>query len=289
MIKAILVPASGSGGDDVVFASALAVARAFDAHIDFLHVRVDAAAMAATMAQDGSGAAMITGLVDRIDDEASQREEKARHAFQRFCERERLAIAEAPTPGAGPGPTAQWLREVGGEAHWVVEHGRSADLLVIGRPRGDEAVSLDTIERALLGSGRPMLIPPTVGLATLPETVVIAWKPAPEAARAITAAMPLLHTAKQVAIMTVAEERGPSDDESARLMTALRWHGLNASTRHLQPERTGAADTLLAAARTEGSLVVMGAYGHSRMREWIFGGFTERVLRGAEVPVLMMH
>jgi len=289
MIKAILVPVSGSAGDDVVFASALGVARAFDAHIDFLHVRVDAAAMAATMAQDGSGAAMVTGLVDRIDEEASQREEKARHACQRFCERERLAIAEAPPSGAGPGPTAQWLREVGDEAHWVVEHGRSADLLVIGRPRGDQGVSLDTIERALLGSGRPMLIPPTVGVATLPETVVIAWKAAREAARAVTAAMPLLHKAKQVVIVTVAEERGPSDDESARLMTTLRWHGLNASTRHLQPERAGAADTLLAAARPEGSLVVMGAYGHSRMREWIFGGFTERVLRGAEVPVLMVH
>ena len=158
MIKTLLVPATGGSTDDVVFASALAVARAFDAHLNFLHVRVDAAAMAATMAQDGGGAAMITGLVDRIDEEASQR-----------------------------------------------------------------------------------------------------------------------------------EERGASDDESTRLVTALRWHGLNASTRHLQPGPAGAADTLLAAAGAESGLVVMGAYGHSRMREWIFGGFTQRVLRGAEVPVVMMH
>jgi nucleotide-binding universal stress UspA family protein len=72
-------------------------------------------------------------------------------------------------------------------------------------------------------------------------------------------------------------------------MTALGWHGLNASTRHLRPDRLGAADTLLAAAAEQSALVVMGAYGHSRLREWIFGGFTEHVLRGAAVPVLMMH
>ena len=66
MIKAILVPATGSNSDASVFASALAVARKFAGHIDFLHVRVDATAMAATMASDGGGAVMISGLVDRI-------------------------------------------------------------------------------------------------------------------------------------------------------------------------------------------------------------------------------
>jgi nucleotide-binding universal stress UspA family protein len=289
MFKTILVPATGSNTDDVAFASALAVARKFDAHLNFLHVRVDAAAMAATMAQDGSGAAMITGLVDRIDEEASQREERGKQAFQRFCERERLPIMEGPRPTGQPGLSAEWLREVGDESYWAVEHGRSVDLLVIGRPREDQGVSLDTIERAVLGSGRPLLIPPATGLAALPDTIVIAWKAAPEAARAVTAAMPLLHTAKQIVIVTVAEEKGPSDDESARLMATLHWHGLSASTLHLRPERAGAADTLLAAAGAQGALVVMGAYGHSRMREWIFGGFTQQVLRGAEVPVLMMH
>jgi nucleotide-binding universal stress UspA family protein len=101
--------------------------------------------------------------------------------------------------------------------------------------------------------------------------------------------MPLLSKAKQIQIVTVAEEQGLSDEEGARLMTSLAWHGFNVSTRHLRPERLGAADTLLATAVEEGALVVMGAYGHSRLREWMFGGFTEHVLRGAAVPVLMMH
>jgi nucleotide-binding universal stress UspA family protein len=289
MIKSILVPATGSNSDNAVFASALAIARVFDAHLDFLHVRVDAAAVAAMMAIDGAGTVMVAGLVDKIDEEAKNREGTARELFDRFCEREQVAVTDAPMSGARLAPSAKWLQEVGDEAHWVAEHGRSADLLVIGRPRGDQGVAINTIERALLGSGRPLLIPPATPFAAFPDAVVIAWKAAPEAARAVTAAMPLLHTAKQILIVTVAEERGLSDDESTRLMTTLHWHGLNASTRHLQPGQAGAAGTLLATAGELGALVVMGAYGHSRVREWIFGGFTEHVLRGAEVPVLMMH
>jgi nucleotide-binding universal stress UspA family protein len=287
MIKTILVAATGNQADDVVFTSALAAARAFNAHLDFLHVRVDAGTVAAAMAADGSGAAMVSGLVERIDEEAARREDTARQLFERFCERERLAIED--TPAGRQNPTAQWLRQTGDEAYWVREYGRAADLLVIGRPAADQGVSIDTVEAALVGAGRPVLIVPAAPLVSLPETIVIAWKAAPEAARAATAAMPLLSKAKQILIVTVAEEQGLSDEEGARLMRSLSWHGLNVSTRHLRPDRLGAADTLLSVAAEEGALVVMGAYGHSRLREWIFGGFTERVLRGATVPVLMMH
>jgi nucleotide-binding universal stress UspA family protein len=287
MIKAILAPATGSNTDAAVFSAALAVAKKFAAHIDLLHVRVDAAAMAATMAADGGGAVMVSGLVERIDEEAEQREDRAKASFQSFCDRERLGIADAPAGQTGP--TAQWLRQVGDEPYWIAEHGRSADLLVIGRAGDSEGVSVETIEAALLGSGRPVLIPAAGPLVALPETVVIAWKAAPEAARAVTAAMPLIATAKRVLIVTVAEEMGLSDQEGARLMASLRWHGLDVSTRHLQPGISGAAGTLLDAARDEAALVVMGAYGRSRLREWVFGGFTHHVLRGAEVPVLMMH
>ena len=102
MFKTILVPATGNDTDNAVFASALAVGRAFDAHLEFLHVRADAAAMAAAMSADGSGAAMIGGLLERMEQEAGQREERAKALFQRFCEREGLTIAETPTGSARP-------------------------------------------------------------------------------------------------------------------------------------------------------------------------------------------
>jgi nucleotide-binding universal stress UspA family protein len=287
MIKTILVPATGSDRDSAVFASALAVARAFAAHLDFLHVRPDAAATAVAMAADGGGATMVGGLIDRLEDEASEREEKAKQLFQGFCEREGLMVRDAP-PGS-QAPLAQWLREIGAEPYWVSEYGRTADLLVIGRPGEDEGVSLDTIEGALIDSGRPLLIPPAVPLTALPETLAIAWKATPQAARALTAASPFLQIAKQIVILTVGEDQHAPEDEADRLMAGLRRHGAPVSVRHLRPEAHSAPDTLLSAAAEHAALLVMGGYGHSRLREWIFGGFTLHVLRGAEVPVLMAH
>jgi nucleotide-binding universal stress UspA family protein len=289
MIKTILVPATGSNMDIAVFRSALTVARAFAAHLEFLHVHVDARAIAATMVSNegvGVGATVI-GLIDQIEEDAGRREAKARQTFQEFCAGERLVLAD--TPIAQGAFSAQWLQQIGDQAYWVAELGRSADLLIIGRRTDDPGVSVDTIETALFGSGRPVLISPAAGLATLPETIVIAWKATPEAARAVGAAMPLLSTAKQILIVTVAEDQGTSDEEGARLLTSLRWHGFNVSMRRLPPGPQGAASTLLVAAAEQAALVVMGAYGNSRLRQWIFGGFTRHILRGAEVPVLMMH
>lgn len=287
MIKTILVPATGSDRDTAVFASALAVARAFAAHIEFLHVRPDAAAVAVAMASDGGGATMVGGLINRLEEEADAREKKANQLFQGFCESAGLALRDAPS--GPPGPSAQWLRETGAEPYWVAEHGRAADLLVIGRPDPDEGASLDTIEGALIESGRPLFIPPAAPLTTLPETVAIGWKASREAARALTAALPFLQIAKQIVILTVAEDQRTPEDEADRLMTALRWHGVPISVRHLRPDARGAPETLLSAATEHAALLVMGGYGHSRLREWIFGGFTWHVLRAAEVPVLMAH
>ena len=287
MMKTILVPATGSDRDDAVFASALTVARAFAAHLEFLHVRPDAAATAVAMASDGGGATMVGGLINRLEEEASQREEKAKQLFESFCQREGLALRDMPPDP--PGPSAQWCREIGAEPYWVAEYGRAADLLVIGRPGRDEGVSLDTVEGALIDSGRPLLIPPAVPLTTLPETIAIAWKATPQAARALTAASPFLSMAKQIVVLTVAEGQRAHEEEADRLMAGLQWQGVPVSVRHLRPQAHGAADTLLATAAEHAALVVMGGYGHSRLREWIFGGFTLHVLRGAEVPVLMAH
>jgi nucleotide-binding universal stress UspA family protein len=287
MIKTILVPATGGDSDNAVFVSALAVARGFGAHLEFLHVRPDAAAMAVSMAADGGGATMVGSLITRLEEEADARETRANQLFQGLCEREGLALCDDPP--APSGPSARWFRQIGSEPYWVAEYGRAADLVIIGRPGEDEGVSLETIERALVDSGRPLLIPPASPLATLPETIAIAWKATREAARAVTAALPFLLIAKQIVIMTVAEDKHAPEEEAARLMAGLRWHGVPVSVRHLQPDRHGAADTLLAAACEHAALLVMGGYGHSRLREWIFGGVTLSVLRSAEVPVLMAH
>jgi nucleotide-binding universal stress UspA family protein len=288
MIKTILVTATGGDADAAVFAAALAVARPFAAHLDFLHVRADAAMVAATMASEGSGATMIGGLVERLDEDAERREARAKQLFEQFCAREGLAIVDAP-----PGPqglSAQWTRQIGVEAYSVTEHGRAADLMIIGRSNDGEGVAPETIETALLDSGRPVLIPTAAPTTALPETIVIAWKATREAAHAVTAASPFLGLAKEILILTVAEEADLSSEEGTQLMNNLRWRGLRVSASRLQPDGRSPADALLAAAAERQALLVMGGYGHSRLREWIFGGFTQHVLQTpASVPVLIAH
>ena len=288
MIKTILVPAMGSETDAGVFASALAVARPFGAHLGFLHICIDAATFAATITPEVSSGHVLTDMINRMEEEAQQREQKAKQLFETFCRREGLVVAE--TPPIQSERSARWLRENGSESYWLAEYARTADLLVVGRPDDDQRVPSDMLEAALINSGRPLLILPSVPISALPDTVVIAWKATPEAARAVTAAMPFLSLAKQIVIMTVAEDETTIEEEgAARLMANLRWDGFTASVRRLHPSAQGAAETLLAAAREHAALLVMGGYGHSRLREWIFGGFTQRILRAAEIPVLIAH
>src|SRR5262249_14272652 len=136
--------------------------------------------------------------------------------------------------------------------------GRSAD--------GEEPV-LETLEAPLLNTGRPLLIPAPAPTAGLPTTVVIAWKATQEAARTVTAAMPFLSIAKRIEIVTVVEDESGSEEAgAARLLANLRWHGYPVSLTRLKPDANGAVETLLAAARERSALLVMGGYGHSRMR-----------------------
>ena len=288
MIKTILVPAMGSETDVGVFASALAVARPLGAHLGFLHICIDAATFAATITPEVSSGHVLTDMINRMEEEAQEREQKAKQLFETFCRREGLVVAE--TPPIQSERSARWLRENGSESYWLAEYARTADLLVVGRPDDDQRVRSDMLEAALINSGRPLLILPSVPISALPDTVVIAWKATPEAARAVTAAMPFLSLAKQIVIMTVAEDETTIEEEgAARLMANLRWDGFSASVHGVQPGAQGAAETLLGAAHEQAALLVMGGYGHSRVREWIFGGFTQRILRAAEIPVLIAH
>jgi nucleotide-binding universal stress UspA family protein len=98
-----------------------------------------------------------------------------------------------------------------------------------------------------------------------------------------------LAAAQEIVILTVDEDEAVAEAADAPLLAGLRRHGLRATACRLPPGEAGAADTLLTAVREANALLVMGGYGHSRLRQWIFGGFTRRVLTSAEVPVLIAH
>src|SRR5437868_13172803 len=112
-----------------------------------------------------------------------------------------------------------------------------------------------------------------------------------ESARAMTAAMPLLAKADRIDVLTASEDDAEAKscvDCTDRVVQQLRSHGLNAYGRFVIPAGRSAADAVVETARGNGAdLLVMGAYGHSRLREFVLGGFTQRILRGAAMPVLL--
>jgi nucleotide-binding universal stress UspA family protein len=125
-------------------------------------------------------------------------------------------------------------------------------------------------------------------MPTAIERMAIAWKPTQHTTRAVALAMPLIARAREVVVLTIAE-RPDEHDTTDRLVRGFTWHGLAARAERLQPGTGGAVQTLLAAANECADLLVMGGYGHTRIREWVFGGFTREVLDAAPLPVLIAH
>jgi len=291
MFKSLLVPALGNDADEPALNAAAAIARGFAAHIDALHVRLDAAEMAVAMAADtsGAGSAISAGLIDDLEKNIREREQRAKQTFSRFCAAQGLTVSDAAGSGSGQ-PSAALRLETGQEERWVSSYAMTADLTVCGRGADDaSAATRALLEAVLMDSGRPLLIPDGAKPFALPENIAIAWKATPQAARAVAAALPLLKRAKQVAVITV-EERDADHGEGERLLTYFGRHGVKPAVERVAPAPTGAPETLLAAAsRQRADLLVMGGYGHGRLREWIFGGFTQHMLSAAPLPVLIAH
>jgi nucleotide-binding universal stress UspA family protein len=288
MCRYILIPATGTGTDAPVFATALAVARVLPTHLEFLHVRVDVHSTLALMASaDVVGGAGYGEMVESLEREVASRQKQAELAFRDLCERERLPVTADPTADL---PSAEWRMETGDELAWLAEHGRAADLLVIGRAREGEDVAMDLLEAALMGTGRPVLIAPPKAPNRLFGTVAIAWKSQPEAARAVGAAAPFLQIADQVVIISVSEDARTDAHACERLRHALAWHNPRTSVRCLPQDGHPPVESLLSAvAAVNADTLIMGGYGHSRLREVVFGGFTRHMLSCADLPVLMAH
>jgi len=289
MPKVILMPATGTAGDDAVFATGLAVARLFDGHLTALHVRPDVRREIASLAAADMGVtAGLDATMNRMEQDAEARETAAAANWQRF--RDAGAVTGADSPGPA-GVTGEWHAETGTEADWVAEYGRASDVSVVGLQREGGMVAMDVLEAALMDTGKPVLIAPDAPPAPLTGTVAIAWKNTREAAKAVSAALPFIGKAARVVLFTVHESSDDDADRSAlRVARALRWHIGDVEVRTLRQSTDSPVTTLLgAAADAKATLLVMGGYGHTRLREAVFGGFTRAVLERAPLPVLMAH
>jgi nucleotide-binding universal stress UspA family protein len=271
-IKTILALADGGDSGAAVLASAVGVARRFSAHLDVLHVKADPIDLIPVVSEGMSGAVVAT-LIETMTDLVAKREVAARSAYDRACRGADLSTA--------------WHVRVGREPAILPIAGRFADLLAIGRP--DKAANSlpETFDAALFESGRPVLILPAKEVKAVGERVVIAWNGSAESARAVTAAIPFLRLASQVDVVTIGDvgKQAPAD----ALVPYLARHDVKITIHALNLKRTIGIALLEAALRLEAGLLVMGAYGHTRLREWILGGATRELLDDGDLPILMMH
>lgn len=178
----------------------------------------------------------------------------------------------------------------------VIAQGRTADLVVISATNPDEVtgVERDFVEQVMMGAGRPVLVLPYRGEAKLElNDVVLGWDGGREAARAAFDAMPILKLAKKVRVVRADPQKDPAlrgAVAGADLAETLARHGVKAEAMGYPTDGMDAGQALMRCADDCGAgLIVMGAYAHSRLTEFIFGGATRFVLTRMNRPVLMSH
>jgi nucleotide-binding universal stress UspA family protein len=254
---------------------AVALAAAHDAHLTGLHV----------MAWPAIPGYVAAELPPQI------------HEVQRGQLREAATEAEAlfGKMARRDGLRAEWRAGEGNVLATVTLHARYADLTVVGQgvDVGEAPMEVAFLpEDLVLAVGRPVLVVPRYGtFRTVGERVLVAWNASREATRAVNDAIPILQRAAKVTVLSV----DPGDRTDRRVPGAdialhLARHGINAEAAQTPGANIGIGDVLLSYASDRGAdLIVMGAYGHSRIREMVLGGTTRHLLQHMTVPVLMSH
>jgi len=199
--------------------------------------------------------------------------------------------------GAEFGLATEWREVEGDVADQVSLHARYADLAVIGQSDPDDVTlgaSEDLPERLILGAGRPVLVVPYAGrFESIGRRVLLAWNATREASRAANDALPILTRAERVTVLSVNPSVGPAghgDVPGADIALHLARHGVRAEAASVATSDVSVDDMLLSQAADAGAdLLVMGAYGHSRLGELILGSATRHILRQITLPVFMSH
>ncbi|MFL5282658.1 MAG: universal stress protein [Rhodopila sp.] len=284
-IRKLLLPLTGTAAGEAALATALTIARDWNAHVTALHVRVDSRDVA-PLAGEGLSGAMIEEMMSATEKESNERAHAVRAMFERFVAKHNVVVQEAH-PGADHA-SASFAAVTGREEDIVAQQARLADLTVVPHPdSGDEVSSSDALHAVLFDSGRPVLISPHVEQPRIGGRICIAWNGTAESASSVQAALPWMQRADAVAILSAEgyQRRGPGAPE---LISYLGLHDVHATPISFRSIGGSVGAGLLAAAADFGcDLLSMGAYSHSRLRQLILGGVTRHVLENAKLPVMM--
>jgi nucleotide-binding universal stress UspA family protein len=285
--KVILVPFSGEPHSLAALGTALRVAKRFDSHVQILHVEWDPRT---ALVGFGDGMIGITANLN-IEEAKATAKTKARAAHrlaEECCENAgwTLVDAGADMPDSR---VATWRQCVGLQSEEIARYGRVSDLIVVPSPDTEQIeYGFEIAEAALFDTGRPVMVAPREIPEVIGDSVAVAWNGSREAASAIAGALPYIVEAAQVTLVTEAQTNGA--DGAARLVAYLARHGVSTEIAELNGGSLAIGERLIATATVAGAdLLVMGAYGHSRLRELVLGGATLSALKHPTLPLLMVH
>ncbi len=178
----------------------------------------------------------------------------------------------------------------------IIEQARTADIVIVNQqdPAWRYSSMLEEPERIAIECGRPLLLIPNFGKAAMPPKIVtIAWNARREATRAVFDAMPLLQLAESVNVVWINPEKEPEvagDVPAAELCAMLSRQGIKCVASQASAIGADVGHELLRQSQAFGSdLLVMGCYGHSRLREFILGGASKHIMQHTQLPVLLSH
>jgi nucleotide-binding universal stress UspA family protein len=198
---------------------------------------------------------------------------------------------------ARDGLSGEWVLAEGIAGAAALAHARLSDLIIAGQTDpagGPDRPYVNPIEEIMLASGRPLLVVPCYGdFPICGETVLVGWTETREATRAVHDALPILAAAKSVTVLAIGAEHGEGgagEVPAGEIAAHLARHGVHASAAETVTGGISPADVLLNYASDTGAdLMIVGGYGHSRVRELTLGGVTRSLLQHMTVPVLFSH
>jgi nucleotide-binding universal stress UspA family protein len=276
MIKDLVVNLGGSGTPDVAAGFAISMAKAHGAHV------VGVAFVYEPVIPGSLLGGIPTDLIE------VQREENAKAA------KTAVSDFEAASKAAGVSAETRLLdASIAGASDLFGRIARRFDIAVVGQAPREQGVSEELlIEGALFGSGRPVIVVPQIHTESIKlDNVMVCWDGSRPAARAIGDAIPLLQRAKTIEVVVVTGERDKSGEiTGANMKRHLARHGVNVEIKRIAAGNADVQTAILGhAADTAADFIVMGGYGHSRLREFILGGVTRSILKSMPAPVLMSH
>lgn len=273
MIADVMVHLSGSAADDTRLAAADAIADFFSSQVVGLFINE----LPLLLPEEGGG----VGTVELIN--------RAREAGDEIEQRLAARLSRLERP---------WeLRrhDVVGEAAAAAEacrEARAADTFVALRPNGVPQEPDGLAEAVIFGSGRHVLLVPEGAVVRTFRRVIVGWNDSREAARSLAEGLPYLKRAEQVFVVVIVENSYAESqvELGANAVRHLAHHGIEAKLHPVENREKDVGATLLAEAeQLKADLIVLGGYGHSRLREWLLGGVTYKLLHEARVPLLIAH